>query len=129
MPGWIILSHNNDGEAQCIFTDMKETKQENVPVIIDERLCSDTIFRAVKLSRDIFLIVDIYYLNGSFLHGRKNFEERKQIISELLDLFHTTDLAAFFSIDDVPVGTPIRGYEYYDILPGSIGIFVEGESK
>jgi hypothetical protein len=124
-PGWIFLTQNDDGISEALFIDAKNTRTESLPVIIDERVCSDTILRAVKISKDLFLICDIFILNGVQIHGYKTYEERKQALAELLDIFHKPDLTAFIHVDDAPIGTVIRGYEYYDSLPGSIGIFLD----
>jgi hypothetical protein len=34
-------------------------------------------------------------------------------------------LTALVSLDGVPVGTLVRGYESYDTLPGTLGVFTE----
>ena len=125
MPGWILLTHDVDDMPVAIFTDAKDTHTETLPIIMDERLCCDTILRVVKLSKSIFLVYDVYALNGTLIHGRKTHAERSALIVDILDLFHGTDLTALFHVDDAPVGTLIRGYEYYDDMPGSMGIFLE----
>ena len=108
---------------------MKDTHMEPLPIIMDERVCSDTILRVVKLSKDVFLAYDIFVLNGTDYHGRKTYQERKDMLSQILELFHNTSLTALIHVDDAPVGCVIRGHEYYDTIPGSIGIFLECESK
>ena len=50
---------------------------------------------------------------------------RQTWIRDLLALFHSPDLVALVSLDTVPVGTLIRGYESYDATPGTLGIFTE----
>ena len=52
-------------------------------------------------------------------------QQRQEKIAELLELFHQPDLVALTTIEDAPVGCHIRGYEQYDGIPGSIGVFVE----
>ncbi len=119
IPGWLFLTHDEDGVAHAFFED------EPVSVIMDERICCDTIFRTVRISKKVFVISDILVLNGEPIHGRKTYEERKVLIAELLDLFHSPDITSFVGIDDVPLGTLVRGYEHYDSLPGSTGIFLD----
>jgi hypothetical protein len=125
MPGWMLLTHNAEGIPIAMFMDAKDTQTETLPIIMDERVCSDTILRVVKISKSMFLVYDILVFNGTQIHGRKTYKERSALISDLLGLFHSTDLTALFHVDDAPVGTVVRGYEYYDEMPGSIGIFLE----
>jgi hypothetical protein len=109
--------------------DMKDTHSEGLPIVMDERVCSDTILRVVKLSKDVFLVYDIFVLNGTDYHARKPFQQRREMLAEILELFHSPVLTALIHVDDAPVGSVVRGMEYYDTLPGSIGIFLECESK
>jgi hypothetical protein len=92
---------------------------------MDERVCGDTVFRGIRLSPKVFLIADIWVFNAENIYHSKTFAERQAIIASILDYFHEPDLTAFVHMDDVPVGTLIRGYELYDGLPGSLGSFSE----
>ena len=92
---------------------------------MDERLCCDTIFRVVRLAPKSYVVYDLVVLNGFRVHDVLSFSQRQERIANLLDLFHQPDLVALTTIDDAPVGCHIRGYEQYDGIPGSIGVFVE----
>jgi hypothetical protein len=92
---------------------------------MDERLCCDTIFRVVRLSPTIYIVYDLLVLNGTRVHDTLTFAQRQDRISELLELFHHPDLVALITVKDVPPGTHIRGYEQYDSVPGSIGVYLE----
>lgn len=120
--GWIYLSHE-EGQAKTSWIDSKGTLT-NIPVFLDERICFDTLFRAIRLSPNVFSLGDILLLNGNPIYGRLNYEQRKDRIATLLEFFHSTDLTAFFPPDVFPAGTLFHGTEYYDSLPGSQGVFV-----
>ena len=124
-PGWMFLTHDSAGIACAAFTDAKCSNFESVSVVIDERLCCDTIFRAVKISPNMFVLYDIFVLNGTNVHVTSTFAQRQQRLSDLLAEFHFPDLAAFVTVDQAPVSTLVRGYEQYDNVPGTIGTFVE----
>ena len=108
-----------------LFVDAKGTRQpEDIPVIMDERVCSDTIFRVIRLGPAEFVVCDIWVLSGRNIHERLPYEKRSQIIADILEEFHSPDLASLVHINDLPKGTLIRGIEYYDEQPGSIGVFI-----
>lgn len=91
---------------------------------MDERVFSDTVIRVIQVSKDVFLACDLRWLNGKFVYETMNYTERRAKLDELLDLFHFPDLAALISYDEVNHDVPIRGYEYYDNAPGSMGVFL-----
>lgn len=124
VPGWIFLSHDAEGQAQAAFVDAKGQKQEPLQLVMDERVCCDTVFRVVKLSQRIFVVADILWLNGTQIHDKTPFAKREDLISELLETFHVPDFAALISSRDLPMGTLLRGYEYYDENPGTSGVFL-----
>ena len=90
---------------------------------MDERLCCDTIFRTVRLATDVFVVCDVWAINGTIVHPLATWAQRQEWIAECLRLFHQPDLTALFTLADAPAGTLVRGYEFYDDLPGSIGVF------
>ena len=120
-PGWIFLTHDKNGVAHAAFHN---GRTEEIPLVIDERLCSDTILRVVRLSPKLFVVYDVAVLNGVRLHEKLNYQQRNEKIDALLEL-HNPDLCALVSVEDAPVGAIIRGYECYDCVPGSIGVFVD----
>lgn len=124
VPGWILLSHDADGRAQGLFADAKGQRQEPIRIVLDERMCCDTVLRVVKLSKDIFVVADILWLNGIQVHGKMAFASRQDLIANLLDTFHVPDFAALIGVNDIPVGTIVRGYEHYDENPGTLGVFL-----
>jgi hypothetical protein len=124
-PGWIFLTHDQDGSAHASFMDSKGERPEKLALVMDERVCCDTIFRAVRLAPKQYVVYDLLVLNGSRVHDVLTFSQRQQRIAELLELFHHPDLVALTTIEDAPIGCHVRGYEQYDDVPGSIGVFVE----
>ncbi len=122
-PGWLLFSHDSDGQPVCLFVDSKDVATP-VSVVLDERVFSDTVIRTVRLSPSMFVACDIRYLNGKNLFETMPFADRKSKLEEILDLLHVPDFAALIPIDDVPHGTPLRGHEYYDEKPGTVGVFL-----
>ncbi len=109
-----------------MFVDTQD-RTTNLPIVLDERMCCDTILRATRLSSSVYVIPDIWVLNGKKVFETDFFEDRQQTVASLLETFHKPDLTALLSVDDVPEGTPIRGYEWYDGFPRTYGIFVPVE--
>lgn len=122
-PGWILLSHSPQGRAEALFVDSHE-KAHPFPVVLDERLFSDTVLRAIRVSPDVFVVCDIRYLNGVNLFERLSFADRKARLADLLTEFHAPDLTALVLPEDAPHGTLLRGYESYDDQPGTLGVFL-----
>ena len=98
-----------------------------LPIIVDERMCCDTILCANRISANVYVISDIQTLNGKNVFASDFFEDRQQMVTTLLETFHKPDLTALITMDDVPDGTPLRGHEWYDGFPGTYGIFVPVE--
>jgi hypothetical protein len=124
-PGWLLLTHDENG-AVAMFVDLQD-RMTVLPVILDERLFSDSVFRVVRLSLDMFIVYDIRYLNGKNLFETQHFEDRQQLITTLLEQFHKHDLTALITTDEVPDGIPVRGTEWYDFKPGSVGVFLPAD--
>ena len=122
-PGWILLTHNEANEPLTLFVDHHDNVR-TLSMVMDERVCSDTVIRVVQLARDVFLACDIRWLNGAFIYESMNYTHRHAKLDELLELFHFPDLTALISYDEVSHQIPIRGYESYDEAPGSMGVFL-----
>lgn len=123
-PGWLLLTHSNEGEPLALFTDRSE-KITAIHLVLDERLFSDTVFRVVRIGPSRFIVYDIRYLNGLNVFEKYNYEYRKNLMAELLDEFHQRDLVALEFPEDIPEqGYLLRGYEHYDDQPGSLGVFL-----
>ena len=123
-PGWLLLTHSEDGEPLALFVDRNE-KITVLYMILDERLFSDTVMRVVRIGPSRFIVYDLRALNGVNVFEKYNYEHRKKVLTELLDEFHQRDLVALEVPEDVPEWVyPVRGYEYYDDQPGSLGVFL-----
>lgn len=109
-----------------MFVDLQD-RTTILPVILDERLFSDSVFRVVRLSLDMFIVYDIRILNGKNLFETQHFEDRQQLVTTLLEQFHKHDLTALLTVDEVPDGIPPRGTEWYDFKPGSVGVFLPAD--
>jgi len=124
LPGWLLLTQRpSTNEFVALSIDEKGGHQEELSMVMDERICCDTIFRTTRLSKDVFIVNDIWVMNGTVVHSLANWTQRQEWLAEILRMFHQPDLTALFTVADAPVGTLVRGYEYYDDLPGSIGVF------
>jgi hypothetical protein len=106
-----------------MWTDGKT--EERLPIVMDERLCFDTILRGVRLGPTQIVVYDIWTVNGECVHNKVSFRKRQDILAALLAEFHRPDLTALTTIGDAPVNALIRGYESYDDMPGTMGVFTE----
>jgi hypothetical protein len=88
---------------------------------------SDTVIRVTQLSASVFLACDVRWLNGKNLFETLSYSERRAKLDELLEEFHSPDLCALVTYDEVPQLTSIRGWESYDDTPGSLGVFLPAE--
>lgn len=123
-PGWLLLSHEDDKPC-ALFVDAKGARPaEKVSLVMDPRMFSDTVFRVIRLSPDVIVVSDIWVLNGTNVHSKYSHAKRLEILAEILELFHSPDLTALIHPGELPVNTLIRGQEYYDDQPGSIGVFL-----
>lgn len=119
----MLLSHSNEGVAQALFIDKRETPH-SLSIVIDERICSDTVLRVTQIAPMIYVVCDIHVLNGKSVFETMSFSQRKSLVQELLDAFHTPDLVSLVLPENAPHGTLVRGYETYDDSPGTAGVFL-----
>lgn len=125
-PGWMVLSHEQDGRPVAWFVDQHD-KPTQVKIVMDERLFSDTVIRVTRLSPDVYVAVDLRTLNGVNVFDTKPYAERRALLDELLAEFHSPDLTALMTMDEVPPLTSVRGWETYDDQPGALGVFLPAE--
>jgi hypothetical protein len=109
-----------------MFVDARD-KATPVSIVMDERMCSDTVIRVTRLSSDVYVACDIRTLNGKDLIDTKSYAERRALLDTLLEEFHTPDLSVLLTYDEVPPLTSIRGWETYDDQPGTLGVFLPAE--
>lgn len=126
LPGWILLSHEADGRPVAGFVDSRD-HWTPLKIVMDERMCSDTVLRVVQLKPDLFVAYDLRTLNGVNLFEKLSYAERRARLRECLDAFHSPDLVALVDVEDAPVGTLVRGTECYDDQPGTLGVFLPAE--
>ena len=123
LPGWVVLGHDMDGIPRAIWTDGKA--EEQLPIVMDERLCFDTVLRCVRLGPKQIVAYDVWTVNGECVHNKVSFGKRQEILASLIAEFHQPDLTALTTIGDAPANALLRGYEAYDDMPGSMGVFSE----
>lgn len=123
-PGWLLLTHSDEGDPVALFADRNDNVSM-VYLVLDERMFSDTVLRVIRIGPSRFIIYDIRYLNGKNVFDKYTYEQRKAFLTELVDEFHQRDLVALDFPEDIPDWQyPLRGYEYYDDQPGSLGVFL-----
>lgn len=120
-PGWLLLTHNEQSDPVALFVD-KHEKPISLPIILDERMFSDTVLRVIQLKPDVYMACDIRYLNGLCVYEKLNFVARRALLENLLDAFHTTELTALLT--EAPVDCILHGWEHYDDEPGTLGVFL-----
>ena len=120
-PGWLLLTHNEQSEPVALFVDNHD-KVTPLPIILDERMFSDTVIRVIQMKPSEFMACDIRYLNGTNVYDKMNYAARRELLKSLLDAFHTTELTA------LTIGPPyyalLHGFEHYDDEPGTLGVFL-----
>ncbi len=119
--GWVLLTHNEESKPIALFVDKRETPVV-LPIVLDERLCSDTVIRVVQLKPSVFLACDIRVLNGICVYEKLSYAARHALLEDLLNAFHHTDLTAL--LIDAPTDCILHGWEHYDDEPGTIGVFL-----
>jgi hypothetical protein len=123
IPGWILLTHDQESQPVALFEDGRG-KVESLTLILDDRMCCDTVLRAIRLSASIYVVCDLLVLNGINLYERRSYTQRRETLDTLVDEFHSPDLVALVRPEELPHGTLLRGHEYYDDAPGTMGIFL-----
>ena len=121
-PGWILLSHE-DNQPVAWFVDHRDTPVA-LSIVLDERLFSDTVIRVIQLKPSVFLACDIRYLNGLNVYEKLSYESRRTLLESLLQECHHPDLTALLTYAEMPEDASIRGWEYYDSEPGTMGVFL-----
>lgn len=121
-PGWILLSHE-DNQPVAWFVDHRDIPVP-LSIVLDERLFSDTVIRVIQLKPSVFLACDIRYLNGLNVYEKLSYESRRTLLESLLQECHHPDLTALLTYAEMPDDASIRGWEYYDIEPGTMGVFL-----
>lgn len=121
-PGWILLSHE-DNQPVAWFVDHRDTPVA-LPIVLDERLFSDTVIRVIQLKPSVFLACDIRYLNGLNVYEKLPYESRRTLLESLLYECHHPDLTALLTYAEMPDDASIRGWEHYDTEPGTMGVFL-----
>jgi len=120
-PGWVLLTHSEDGNPLALFVD-KHDKPVSLPIILDERMFSDTVLRVIQLKPDVYIACDIRYLNGTHVYEKLSYAARRALLESLLDEFHHTDLTALLM--EAPADSLLHGWEHYDEEPGTLGVFL-----
>ena len=104
-----------------MFVD-KHDKPVLLPIILDERMFSDTVLRVIQMKPGVYMACDIRYLNGICVYEKMNYIDRRTLLKKLLQEFHTTELTALLTAP--PYDALLHGFEYYDDQPGTLGVFL-----
>ena len=122
-PGWLLLTHSEEDRPVALVVDKTSTPR-SIPIVLDERLFSDTVLRVIQLKPDVFVACDIRWLNGTCVYDKLPYSARRALLESLLEAFHQPDLSALLTYDEVPTDAFIRGWEVYDDQPGTVGVFL-----
>jgi hypothetical protein len=120
-PGWLLLTHNEESKPVALFVDNRD-RVTSLPIILDERLFSDSVIRVVQLKPDVYVVCDIRYLNGVCVYEKLSYSARRGLLESLLDAFHQPDLTSLLT--EAPVNSLLHGWEHYDDEPGTLGVFL-----
>jgi len=119
----MMLTHDEQSQPVAYFID-KNDRASVVPIVMDERVFSDTVLRVTQLSPTVFLVCDLRYLNGVCVFDTLSYSERQAKIETIIEMFHSPDLVALLTPDEMSLDIPIRGWETYDDMPGTLGVFL-----
>ena len=122
----MVLTRETNGTCVSMFVDHAETVTP-VQLVMDERMFSDTVLRVTQVAPTVFVVCDVRWLNGKNLFETAPYSKRRAVIDELLGIVHVPALTALLTLAEVPVLTPVRGWETYDEQPGSLGVFLPAE--
>lgn len=120
-PGWLLLTHNEESKPIAMFVD-KNDRVMSLPIVLDERLFSDSVFRVTQLKTGVFLVNDIRYLNGICVYEKLSYSQRHELVDNVLSAFHHTELTALLM--EAPTDSLLHGWEHYDDEPGTLGVFL-----
>ena len=124
VPGTLYLTHDEAESPILLFADAHDNLTV-IHAVFDERVFSDTVFRAVKIHINRYIVYDMRMVNGTDVHSTHSYAERSKWMKELLETFHSPDLVALNTVDQVPEwDLTVRGYECYDDAPGTLGVFL-----
>jgi hypothetical protein len=122
----MVLTHEADGRCVAFFVDRADTATP-IPLVMDERMYSDTVIRVIRISPDVCVAYDLRWLNGTNLMETHSYSKRRAVLDELIGMLHVPVLTALLTLDEVPPLTSIRGWETYDESPGTPGVFLPAE--
>lgn len=125
-PGWILLTHSEDGENEAMFVDKNEVPLP-LHIVMDDRAFSDTVLRVLQLKPDLYVVYDVRFFNGKRVCETHTHADRMHLVDGLVHRYHYPDLTALITPDDVNPDTVLRGYEFYDEEPGTMGVFLPAE--
>ena len=127
--GWIVLTYDKDVPV-CLWLTTQECRK--LPLIVDERLCGDTFFRAEKIGKDEFVISDIWMYNSNCVAACSTFKQRYDWLKKLLDrfTFYIPGTPKLIHKSDLSSSTKIKGYEEHpEENIGKPGYFVEKDDS
>ena len=116
-PGWISLQ-----PGPTVQWIPREGQPETLSMVIDERMCCGTLLRVERLSPTRFVAADMLYLNNRHVWSSHSFAQRSRWLFDLLEEFHTGELAQLVHKDDLEE-VPIKGWESYTDAPGLMGCY------
>ena len=124
-PGWILFTYDKTIPV-CYWVSSQESKQ--IPCIVDERICGDTVLRVEKLSELEYVVADIWMYNSNCVFVCSTFEQRYEWLKKFLAEFTTYIESVTVELihkSDLEPGYYLKGYEVYSNEPGKSGYYID----
>jgi hypothetical protein len=123
--GWLLFTYDNTTPV-CYWVNSHEYIQ--VPCIVDERICGDTVLRVEKLSELEYVVADIWMYNSNCVFVCSTFEQRYNWLKRVLNEFTTYVDGVTIELihkSELEPGYYLKGYEDYPCEPGKNGYFTD----
>ena len=125
--GWILFTYD-ESTPVCYWVNSQE--YEELPCIVDERICGDTVLRVEKLSHLEYVVADIWMYNSNCVYVCSTFQQRYEWLKKFLTNFTTYIDGVSIELihkSDLDPGYYLKGFEYHLNEPGKYGYFVDKE--
>lgn len=110
----------------CYWITSQECEQ--LPCIVDERICGDTVLRVERLSDLEYVVADIWMYNSNCVYVCSTFQQRYEWLKKFLTKFTTYIDGLTIELihkSDLEPGYFLKGYEEHPEEPGRNGYFID----
>ena len=127
--GWILFTYDN-ATPVCYWVNSQEYEQ--LPCIVDERICGDTVLRVEKLNDLEYVVADIWMYNSNCVYVCSTFQQRYEWLKKFLSEFTTYIDGVTIELihrSDLDPGYYLKGYELHTNECGKHGYFVDKQEE